>query len=243
MNIKKLLHLFLLLLLCFRGTSQNKLDSLCLNFNVKFNEKLLELQKEYVTKNNDTIALETFKCYISSIKIHYNDNSVFTENDSYHLLDISNPNTLQIPISTINDKIISEVVFNIGVDSIATTSGAMSGDLDPIKGMYWAWQSGYVNIKIEGKSSSCQNRNNEFQFHIGGYLKPNYAMRKIEIPIAKNCNPELVVGQILKKEIDIAIDLNKFFSEIHLNEINSVMIPGKEAMKIADLSAKIFSVE
>ncbi len=243
MNKKKLWFIVLLLLLCFRGFSQNKADSLSLNFNIKFNDELLELQKKYVTKNNDTIAVETFKCYISSLQIHFSDNSIFNKKDSYHLLDLENPITLKIPILPLNSKIISKVVFNIGIDSLTNTSGALTADLDPIKGMYWAWQSGYINIKIEGKSSSCHNRNNKFQFHIGGYLKPNYTMRKIEIPIAKNCHPELVEGQILKKEIDIAIDLDKFFSEIHLKEINSVMIPGKEAMKIADLSAKIFSTE
>jgi hypothetical protein len=33
------------------------------------------------------------------------------------------------------------------------------------------------------------------------------------------------------------------FSEISLKETNSIMIPGQAAMEIADLSAKIFSVE
>ena len=240
---KKLWYLVLILLLCFKVISQNKVDSLYLNFNIKFNDELLGLQKKYVTKNKDTIAVETFKCYISSLQIHFADNSIFTEKESYHLLDLENPKTLKIPILPLNSKIISKVVFNIGVDSLTNNSGALKADLDPIKGMYWAWQSGYINIKIEGKSSSCHTKNNQFQFHIGGYLKPNYAMRKIEILIPKNCHHEHVDGQFLKKEIDIAIDLDKFFSEIHLKEINSVMIPGKEAMKIADLSAKTFSAE
>ncbi|MDN3675869.1 hypothetical protein QWY90_00740 [Flavobacterium paronense] len=80
----------------------------------------------------------------------------------------------------------------------------MDGDLDPTKGMYWAWQSGYINIKIEGKSTSCKTRNNEFQFHIGGYREPNYMMRKVEF----NCNSN--------DNITIAIDLKDFFSNINL---------------------------
>ena len=39
------------------------------------------------------------------------------------------------------------------------------------------------------------------------------------------------------------MDLGKLFSEISLNETNTIMIPGKEAMNIADLTTKIFSVE
>ncbi len=234
MNKKKRCYIILLLFLFFKGNSQNKVDSLRLNFKVKFNNERLELQKKYSTKNKDTIALETFKCYISSIQIHYNDNSVFTEKDSYHLLDIANPVTLQIAISAINSKIISKVIFNIGVDRTASTSGAMSGDLDPTKGMYWAWQSGYINMKMEGISSSCKTRKNEFQFHIGGYLEPYYALRTIEIPINT---------QILNNEINLVIDLEKFFSDIHLRAINSIMIPGKKAMELADICTKMFYLE
>lgn len=230
MNKKKLFYVVFLLLLCFKGTAQNKADSLRLNFNIKFNDELLELHKKYTTTNKDTIALETFRCYISSIQIHYNDNSIFTEKDSYHLLDIENPYPLQIPITKANNKIISKVIFNIGVDSLASTSGAMSGDLDPTKGMYWAWQSGYINMKMEGKSSSCKTRKNEFQFHIGGYMNPNYAMRKVELEPKNN-------------SFDITIDIAEFFSEIKISETNSIMIPGKKAMKLADYSIKMFKTE
>ena len=104
----------------------------------------------------------------------------------------------------------------------------MAGDLDPIKGMYWAWQSGYINMKIEGKSPSCKTRKNEFQFHLGGYLQPNYAMRKVEINYNSNNN------------VNIGIDLKEFFSNIKLSQMNSVMIPGKPAMELADVSVKMF---
>ena len=106
----------------------------------------------------------------------------------------------------------------------------MAGDLDPTKGMYWAWQSGYINMKMEGKSSSCKTRKNEFQFHIGGYMKPNYAMRKVEL-VSKNQN------------LNITIDVAEFFSELKLSETNSIMIPGKKAMKLADYSIKMFKIE
>jgi hypothetical protein len=104
----------------------------------------------------------------------------------------------------------------------------MSGDLDPTKGMYWAWQSGFINMKIEGKSSSCKMRKNAFQFHIGGYLKPNYAIRTIELkPINSN--------------LEINVDIAQFFKNIQLSEINSIMIPGTKAMEIADETVKMFT--
>ena len=228
--IKKKLIYIVLLLFCCKGTTQNKVDSLYLNFTIHFNQQLLELHKQYITSKKDTIALDTFKCYISSIQIQYDDNSLFSEKESYHLLDLENPNSLQIPITPTNNKIISKVIFNIGVDSIASTSGAMDGDLDATKGMYWAWQSGYVNLKIQGKSSSCKTRKNEFQFHIGGYMKPNYALRRIEL-VPKNQNQNLI------------IDIAEFFSKVQLSETNSIMIPSKKAMELADISIKMFKTE
>ena len=57
----------------------------------------------------------------------------------------------------------------------------MGGDLDPTKGMYWAWQSGYINFKMEGSCSQCLATKNNFEFHLGGYQQPFYAMQTIEL--------------------------------------------------------------
>ena len=215
--------------------SQSKTDSLTVNFHLEFNKLPLELNKEYVSENKDTLSIETFRCYISNIQIQYKDNSVFTQKDSYHLLDFDNPNSFQIPITKKSDKLISKITFYIGIDSLANNSGAMTGDLDPIKGMYWTWQSGYINMKIEGKSASCKTRKNEFQFHIGGYLQPYYAMRKVNFNINDNYNDN--------ENVNIGIDLNNFFSNINLSQTNSIMIPGKVAMELANDSVKMFHIE
>ncbi|WP_284652165.1 MbnP family protein [Flavobacterium terrisoli] len=202
-----------------------------INFKINFDQFPLELNKQYITSNKDTVAISTFKCYVSNIEIQYADKSVFKEKNSYHLLDSENPNSLFIPVARANDKMISKVVFNIGIDSTTNTSGALDGDLDPIKGMYWAWQSGYINIKIEGKSPSCKTRKNQFQFHLGGYLQPYYSMRKKVITVNQSGN------------VTIGIDLAVFLAEMNLAQTNSVMIPGKMAMELADISTKMFYLE
>ncbi|WP_136152516.1 MbnP family protein [Flavobacterium sangjuense] len=203
---------------------------MAVSFHLEFNKLPLELNKKYVSVSKDTLIIETFRCYISNIQIQYEDKSVFTEKNSYHLLDAEHPDSFQIPITKKSDKLISKITFDIGIDSLTNTSGAMAGDLDPIKGMYWAWQSGYINTKIEGKSSSCKTRNNEFQFHIGGYLQPYYAIRKMKFDCNKKADNDIYIG----------IDLNPFFSNLELKETNSVMIPGKDAMKLANYSTKMF---
>ena len=229
---KKTIMVFLFVMLYLIGNAQSKIDTLSINFELKFNNEPLAYHKQYITSNRDTLDFETFKCYISSIQIYYTDNTIFKQKGSYHLLDLENPSSFLIPITTVNDKLISKVTFNIGTDSLTNTSGALNGDLDPINGMYWAWQSGYINLKMEGKSPSCKTRKNEFYFHIGGYLPPFNTMRKIELIYDKKAN-----------QINIGMDLNKFFANIKLAETNSIMIPGDLAMKLADYSTKLFYIE
>lgn len=236
--IKKGLSIVSIFLFCFQLFSQSKNDSLTLNFQLEFNKLPLETNKKYIS-NQDTLTIETFKCYISNLQIQYKDTSIFIEKDSYHLLNFDNPKSFEIPLTTKNDKLITKITFTIGIDSVTSNSGALTGDLDPIKGMYWAWQSGYINMKIEGKSSSCNleasGRKNKFQFHIGGYLQPNYAMRKVEIICNDNSNKN--------SNISIGMELKDFFSNIELSKTNSIMIPGKAAMELADESVKMFHLK
>jgi hypothetical protein len=229
---KKNIIAILLFMFNLISNAQVKTDSLHIIFNVKFGKSSVELNKQYITPIKDTIALKSIKCYIPSIQIDYSDNTFFKQKESYHLIDIENPKSWDIPITLSNDKIITKVVFNIGIDSLTNTSGALNGDLDPLNGMYWAWQSGYINLKIEGESSSCKTRKNEFHFHIGGYLPPFATMRKIELILDKKAN-----------KINIGMDLNEFFSNIRLSETNSIMIPGELAMKIADYTTNLFYIE
>lgn len=238
--IKKGLPLVLFFLFCSHLFSQSKSDSLALNFQLEFNKLPLEINKKYIS-NQDTLTIETFKCYISNLQIQYKDTSIFIEKDSYHLLDFDNPKSFEIPLTKKNDKLIAKITFTIGIDSVTSNSGALTDDLDPINGMYWAWQSGYINMKIKGKCSSCKTRQNEFQFHIGGYLKPNYAMRKVEII----CNDNIKINSNINENININIgmELKDFFSNIELSKTNSIMIPGKDAMELADESVKMFHLK
>jgi hypothetical protein len=223
--------LCILLTTSFSLFGQSDKDSLFVNINAKWSENPFKFNTSYISKNKDTLKITQVKFYVSDFQVVFEDKTTCTDKTS-HLIDFEKPNSTNFPILKNNKKKIDGIIFSIGVDSLASVSGALSGDLDPSNGMYWAWQSGYINMKIEGTSSSCKTRKNSFNFHIGGYLQPYYALRKIEIPIHK-----------LQNQINIAIDLEKFFSEIDLKDTNSVMIPGVKAMELANLSTKMFDVE
>lgn len=229
---KTIFYFIFSFLLFFKATAQKEKDSLFFDIQFKWKSEALKLNKNYVS-NNDTLQVSLVKLYISGIEINYEDGSHYKEKSSYHLINVENFKSF--PIAKKENKEITKINFNIGIDSTASVSGALSGDLDLQNGMYWAWQSGYINMKIEGKSNSCKTRKNAFQFHIGGYLEPNYAMRTIVILMDKY--------PISNNEITITMDLSKLFDEIQLSQTNSIMIPGEEALKIADLSTKVFTIE
>jgi len=209
--------------------SQEKKDNFPLRFTIKYENESLVQNKKYKSSTKDTLQIESFRFYVSNIKLILKDNSVISEVNSYHLIDLEEPNSQLIYLPKKSNLEIKKVVFSVGIDSASSVSGALSGDLDPTKGMYWAWQSGYINFKIEGKSSSCKTRNNAFQFHVGGYLKPNYAIRTIEL------EPRI-------SNFKINVDLSRLFNQIKLSETNSIMIPGSKSMDLADKAKSMFSI-
>ncbi|MGX7666462.1 MbnP family protein [Flavobacterium pedocola] len=212
--------------------AQKENDSLQLNLHLKFGRSDLLLNKPYISKNQDTLQITTLKFYLSDIKVYYKDKTTFQQQNSFHLIDIEKPGSMRIPVSKYKTASIEKITFNIGIDSLTSSSGALGSDLDPTNGMYWAWQSGYINFKIEGISKSCSTRKKAFQFHIGGYQSPNYAMRSVALHPKKTNN-----------EVNISCDIAEFFASVKLSSENSIMIPGPSAMKLADYSAKMFSVE
>lgn len=207
-------------------------NNLALSFLQLFDNQAIDVSNYYISAQKDSLKISDIKCYISAIELEMEDGSIYKEENSFHLLDFENPRSFQLNLKNVPQKKFRFLHFNVGIDSLTSVSGALEGELDPSNGMYWAWQSGYINFKIEGKSPSCKTRKNEYQFHVGGYMQPFYAMRKVEIPLQNIDN----------EDIKIKMDWAKLFAHINLSQLNSVMIPSKEAMKIADWTTEIFSL-
>jgi len=202
-----------------------------LNFKAYWNNAAFELNKKQLFKNADSIEFETFKFYISAIELYQNNKLVFKEENSFHLIDFSNPASLIINLNSEKKVNYNQIKFNIGIDSITNISGAMGGDLDPTKGMYWAWQSGYINFKLEGKSNLCKTRGNDFFYHIGGYTHPFNTLQKVELHTKKT------------KEITVSINVNAFFNNIDIGKTNQLMSPNKDAVFVSKQVIQLFSVQ
>ena len=184
----------------------------------------------YPLPSGDSVIFDVFRFYISDVVFYKNGKRVFEEKNSYHLMDAADVSSLklsiQIPVSITYD----EVYFNLGIDSITNTSGAMGGDLDPTKGMYWSWQSGYINLKLEGRSNLCANRLHAFTFHLGGYAGQFSAIQKVQLTA------------ITRSKITIALPLDQFLNGIDLSTKNAIMIPGNEAVALSKKMAQLFAI-
>ncbi|MCD6016988.1 MAG: hypothetical protein K0S53_109 [Bacteroidetes bacterium] len=185
----------------------------------------------YVSSGGDTLSIDRFRFYVSAIVLTLENGEKFIEQNSYHLIDVEDPSSFIVILQNVPTAKISSIDFNIGVDSTASVSGALAGELDPVKGMYWAWNSGYINAKLEGTCKSNKGKKNHpFEFHVGGYLLPHYAIRSVKLNL-----------QTPGSKIILMADASAWLDGVDLKKENSVMIPGREAMQVADKYSKMFS--
>ena len=81
------------------------------------------------------------------------------------LLNLSDSASLYQQMSRpVNNKI--SLLF--GIDSAIQVGGVGTGALDPLRGMYWTWQTGYVQWKMEG-AIRVDGLESPLELHLGGF--------------------------------------------------------------------------
>lgn len=190
----------------------------------------MRLDSNYSIESGRFISFQTLKFYISNIRFFQDGLLVYTEKNSFHLIDFEDINTKIISLDKADYKNFNQVKFDLGIDSTTNVSGAFGGDLDPTKGMYWTWQSGYINCKMEGKFTDFKKNTNDFEFHLGGYQHPFKSIQTVELMLND------------KSDIHIFIDLANFAKGINLSNQKRIMSPCTEAVNISRQLAKCFLV-
>lgn len=222
------------------------LSFLCLSFQIKNEERDIKVliqpvferldlvlnDVKYITSNRDTVTISTLKFYISNVVLEFENGTTYKEPKSVHLVDAEAISTLQFDLKNLPDLKIRKIKFDVGIDSLTNVSGDLDGDLDPTLGMYWAWNSGYINMKLEGKCNHCKTIKKEFHFHIGGYLPKQNAIQNVVLNVANNSN-----------EVKIKVDVSQWLNAVSLSETNSIMIPGEKAIAMSNLYKKMFVID
>lgn len=214
--------IFLFLILINSNLFAQKKEGISVSFYALYQNTDLVLDSFYHTSKNDSILFQTVKFYVSNVEFLKDKKTVWSEKNSFHLIDFNKKESRKISLNPPQNILFNTIKFYIGIDSNTNVSGAMGGDLDPTKGMYWTWQNGYINFKIEGKSTECNTRNNEFQFHIGGYQNELNTIQTIVLPIQKN------------KSISIGVDIEKILERISLSKQHHIMSPNPEAVVFSE---------
>ncbi len=177
----------------------------------------------------NTTNITVFKWYISHLQLVENNRVVWTEKNSHRLLDAFDTTSLTFTLPTPARLTYDHISFGLGIDSITNTSGILDGPLDPSTGMYWAWQSGYINLKLEGTDHRCLSSGNKFEFHLGGYRYPN------------NCYQALHLPAITADTLFINVDPISLLNQTPLETSDHIMSPCPQAIQLSKKATTIFS--
>ncbi len=189
-------------------------------------------------------TITRLKYYISNLTFTTSNNKVVAEKDSYHLIKAAEEDEVQTSNSfsfALKAGTYKSVSFLIGVDSIKNISGAQKDALDPLNGMFWTWNTGYIMFKVEGTSPQSNILDNKFEYHIGGFRGPNKVLRRVEFRI----DPWLQLKKDGDTELIFEADLDKLWEEgktFNISEIPVCTTEGSTASKIADNFSKIFEL-
>jgi hypothetical protein len=157
-------------------------------------------------------------------------------------VDAANPASQIIEVQ-LNANPFNRLMFQIGIDSIYNVSGAQTGALDPMNGMFWTWNSGYIMAKLEGSSSLSRGLNNSFTYHIGGFRDGERTQREIILPLPNQ--PQWALEKTSITEMVIDVNLDKWFrsaTDLPISSISEHMSPGPIAVRYADNYANLFTI-
>lgn len=205
----------------------------------------LPMQLKTATYNNaagDTFNITLFKYYLSNFSFSDATGKTVAAEKGYFLVSEDSIPSRKLLLQHCPEGRYTQLNFMIGVDSVLNFSGPQSGALDPMYGMFWTWNSGYIMAKLEGNSPSSRLPNQMIQFHIGGYRAPHVTQRMVTLTL-----PEpLVIQHGKKPHVSLEADAATWFDGVYkfsFRQLAGFMSPGTAADRIADNYQHMFSVK
>jgi len=161
---------------------------------------------------SDSLTFQEIKCYLSDFTFEKEGRKQVIVGPI--LFDAEDSSTWTI-LKNFPVKDYKSISFHFGMDSLYHVSEILEGPLNPMNGMYWAWNSGYIQFKCTGNSSSLPISDQQFEYHLGGYRQPYETMVPVELVL---------------KGTHLILDLKPFFENtVNFQQAQRIMIPGKTA--------------
>ncbi len=218
--------------------------NLSINFTPTCDSVRLSFDSSYTNFWDEPFKVSAFKFYVSNFDlINTDSNRIYHVNpDKYFLVDAADSTTWSVKLAAVPFRY-NRISFLIGVDSIKNVSGAQTGALDPAKGMFWTWNSGYIMAKLEGNSPVSSLTNGKFEYHIGGFKDSTNVLRRPTLLFPYGQYSEIVVGT--KSIIKINADVKAWFYNPHdimIKDNPSCTTPGSLARDVSENYSKMFTV-
>lgn len=214
-----------------------------IRFTHKAGEQVLKAEIPYINISGEEFSVSRFKYYISNIEFgQKNSTTLKAKGETYFLIDDEDESSKNLNIS-VPAGLYNSISFTLGVDSLRNVSGAQKGALDPLNGMFWTWNSGYIMAKLEGKSPASSLPGNMFEYHIGGFKGKDNVLKKITLPFPGGA--EKKISNDKKLVIEISVNLLEWFQhpeKISIASNPACTTPGTLAKKISDNYADMFSI-
>ncbi len=205
------------------------------------NDKIISPDSTFINSFEESYTIQRFKYYITNIELlNTKANKRYAVPESYFLVDESDEPSKTIAISAPKENY-DAISFLLGVDSLHNVSGAQTGALDPMNGMFWTWNSGYVSIKMEGKSPASNLPQHLIEYHLGGFKGPDNVNHRVTL-LFPGGNTDINRSLIM---IDVKTDINLFFNSVHSLSIKNnpaCTSPGGLAKQYSENYARIFSI-
>jgi hypothetical protein len=182
----------------------------------------------------EKITFTTLRYYISNVKLKKEDGTWWSQPESYHLVTVDENTAPEFELDAVPVGKYTAIEYTIGVDSTRNVSGAQTGALAPSNGMFWSWLTGYIFIKAEGTSPESGSSNGEFKYHIGGFKNSNNtnAIRTTTVDFPGILE---VKGGEHHAKVHFYVNCARFWhGGISLNDIHTLMMPGANALTLAD---------
>ena len=213
--------------------------SLIIRFQVYLHGQPMELNKMCRNPYGEPFEMTRLRFYAGKISPVYLPAVKRSISPShYYLIDLSDSTSTQIEIP-VQPGSFRSLEFQLGIDSLDQNRGAQTGVLDPIKGMFWTWNSGYLTFKMEGVSEVSNQPAHLIAYHIGGYRSPFSTVWKIKL--SQDETIDLPVSS--KIILEVVVELDHFFNgplPIHIKEMADCTTPGQLARKISENFAGSF---
>lgn len=207
-------------------------------------EPLQLREGRYRNAAGETYSVARLRYYLSGFRVQDADgrwSEAPTRTDSpdgYYLIDEAAPESKRFRLPALPAGRYTAIGFTLGVDAARNHAGAQTGPLDPVRGMFWTWNTGYIFLKFEGWSPASPAPAQAYEYHLGG----DALARRIVLPLGAK---PLRLEAALQPTVHLVADVAALFAGAPPLSIAATpdVMDASNGTPIVDAAAAMFRVD